>query len=57
MGEKVFPTMPFERENAKKFITVVKKGDSEQVFEMLQLQKFLVHDYDQVKTEWGETMR
>ena len=49
MKGNAIPTIPFERPEARDFITAVKAGDYKTVSNFLIMNRFLVHDFDQAR--------
>lgn len=48
VSKKLFPSKPFERPNSKALIYSAKNGDIERLKELLQENKLLVYDFDNV---------
>jgi len=48
--EKIFSTVPFEKEGSKKLIAAAKCGDKDAILELLDKKnRYLVYDFDQVR--------
>ena len=46
LNNKPFPTRPFERQHADKFIKAVKKNDMKTIKQIITLSRYIVHSYD-----------